>query len=182
MEQKISAGFSVDPVATAAKPPLLQYIRPDFIFSYWILSWFLIYYFVNLSKKSSSSSSSGGLVWITKYNPFLALCLGVLENIVFATYIYFYSSMEIFVHFILSMILIKFFPLYLLWKTPIKPARDLSALFVLFLVYLGWLYIHGLNSIVVYKKVFEYVTTGQSKTPLFSIFDSIEKWIKQYFV
>jgi hypothetical protein len=127
--------------------------RFDFIFSYWILLWFILY----VSK-------------FTTHNPKFALLVGLLENTVYLFYMLFYrnSLLTIFLFLIINFF-IKIIPLYILSKTVIQK-RDIIFTFQLFALYTIWLLINNVN---VYKyikdpvKIFRENKTDQ--TPLISI-------------
>jgi hypothetical protein len=70
-------------------------LRIDYIFSYWIFIWFILY-----------------CLKITKYNPKFAILLGILENIIVLILMSYYNTdKSIIILFILMFIILKFIPL-----------------------------------------------------------------------
>lgn len=102
-------------------------MRVDFIFSYWIFFWYLLYIF--------------GLV--TQYNPKFAIICGLIENIIILGLMFFYNTSKKLIFLFTSMsILLKIIPLYTLWTTKIKWV-DIKITFLLFFIYLFWTYSHN---------------------------------------
>ena len=100
-------------------------LRLDYIFSYWIFAFFILY--------------EMGLI---KYSPKFLLIIGVIHN--FLLLIYFIvrksSSYDI-IKFITINIFIKIIPLYLVWKDKIIK-KDIIASFIIFLIFLFWMFIN----------------------------------------
>jgi hypothetical protein len=113
-----------------------MYIRSDYIFSYWILLWFILY-----------------LLKLVPYNPKLIIILGIIE--ILFTLIYLIvkkASLRNITKFIIINIIIKFIPLLLIYKDPIEK-KDIYATIIFILIYLLWMYINDVNVIKVYKKL-----------------------------
>jgi len=143
-------------------------IRFDFIFSYWIFFWFLIYYFVLLT---SSKNMSKFATFILHYNPFIGLIFAFLENIVLFIYMLPFFQTEILIKYVFMMFLIKIIPIYLIRNQKINPVNDIFAIIVLFCIYLLWLYYNKTDVIDVYKKTTLSITLNSNKTPLFHFID-----------
>jgi hypothetical protein len=104
----------------------MEYLRLDFIFSYWIFAWFILYE-----------------INILKYSPKFVIILGLIENFCLLLYfIYRKSSFYNIIKFIGINIFIKIIPLYLVWNDKII-LRDIIASLILFLIYLLWLLINN---------------------------------------
>lgn len=102
-------------------------MRLDFIFSYWIFFWYLLYIF--------------GLV--TQYNPKFSIVCGLIENTcILFLMLYFHTRIKLILLFIIMSILLKIIPLYTLWTTKIK-WHDIQMTFLLFFIYLFWTYINN---------------------------------------
>jgi len=102
-------------------------MRIDFIFSYWIFFWYLLYI-------------SG---YVSLYNPKIAIICGLAENmLVLLAMIYFRTNWKLILLFITMMILLKIIPLYTLWNKPIR-LNDIYYTIGLFCIYLVWAYING---------------------------------------
>ena len=101
-------------------------LRIDFIFSYWVFFWDLLYVFNLVS-----------------YNPKFAILCGFIENsLLLVCMIIFKTSLKIVTLFLMMVFLLKLIPLYFLRDYPIK-MRDVYATLLLFLVYLAWLTINN---------------------------------------
>jgi len=97
-------------------------LRIDFIFSYWVFFWDLLYVF-NL----------------VPYNPKFAIICGFIENcLLLVCMIIFKTSLKIVTLFFTMVFLLKLIPLYFLRNCPIK-LDDVYATIGLFLIYLLWL-------------------------------------------
>jgi hypothetical protein len=99
--------------------------RFDFVFSYWIFAWFLLYE-----------------LGTTMYSPKIALLVGLIENIgLLCLMLYFANSwLNIFL-FCLVNFFIKIVPLYILRNEPFK-ARDLYAFIGLLGIYVLWILVN----------------------------------------
>jgi hypothetical protein len=104
----------------------VKIIRSDFIFSYWIFAWFLLYYFN-----------------IVKYSPKFVIILGIIENCFLLLFLIIYkSTLYKITKFIIINTIIKVIPLYLVWNDKIIK-KDIYATIILFLIYLVWIYLNG---------------------------------------
>jgi hypothetical protein len=102
-------------------------MRLDFIFSYWIFFWYLLYIF--------------GLV--RKYNPKFAIICGLIENAFIISLMFYYqTSTKLIILFVIMSMILKIIPLYTLWNKKIKNA-DIGFSFLLFFIYLFWTFINN---------------------------------------
>jgi hypothetical protein len=101
--------------------------RFDLVFSYWIFTWFLLYYFK-----------------IIQYSPKLALCISIIENaILFCVMLFILqTSWMVLVKFLLINTVIKIIPIYLVWKDKINWTQDIIKILSLFFVYAIWVYLN----------------------------------------
>ena len=127
--------------------------RPDLIFSYWIIAWFLLYYFTSY----------------IEYSPKFLLIIGLLFNSgVFLTMVYNKMNLYYLFTFFVAIFLLKLIPIYLLREENIEK-RDVDASLVLFSIFLVYFVIFkgGItNSIQSFKKGFQKMTTGKTETPI----------------
>jgi hypothetical protein len=101
---------------------MIQTIRPDYIFSYWIFAWYLLYI-------------TG---WVTP-NPKFAIYIAIFENlIIFLSMIYLKTNLKKVIYFLIMVILIKLIPLWTLRNTKIKE-KDIYATLGVVLMYVGWI-------------------------------------------
>jgi hypothetical protein len=127
-------------------------IRSDYIFSYWIFLWFILY-----------------LLKLVPYNPKIIIILGIIE--ILFTLIYLIvknASIKEITKFLIINIIIKFIPLLLIYKDPIE-RKDIYATVILVLIYLIWMYINDVNVIKVYEKLINsYLENNSSSRTYFS--------------
>jgi len=96
--------------------------RIDFIFSYWLFLWYLLYLFR-----------------IVNYNPKFAILCGFIENISILSLMFYYGTKKkLILLFFIMFILLKIIPLYSIWNTKIT-AKDITATTFLFIIYLVWM-------------------------------------------
>ena len=105
-------------------------IRFDFLFSYWVFIWYILY-----------------KIKITSYNPKLALLFVLFVNIIimFVMIYYLINIINIIIHCIIPIIFIKIIPLITLKN---NNKYEIYPLIFLFIFYNLWLYI---NNISLYK-------------------------------
>ena len=94
--------------------------RFDFVFSYWILTWWILY-----------------MIGLVPFNPKLFLILGIIENI-FGIFFLTYPNL---IYFMIINFFIKVIPLYLIWNTKLKSSDNYFGIGLL-IVHLIWLRIN----------------------------------------
>ena len=131
--------------------------RPDYILSYWILIWFLLY----IGK-------------IVPYNPkpifIFALCFAVFQIVIMFAY---KKSFKYILAFVLANILIKALPFYFLYNTKVVK-QDYYAIGLVVFVYIAWLKINNRN---IYKFFIEYITPSDSGRKSFPITRTISMFL-----
>ena len=96
-------------------------VRIDFIFSYWIFFWYLLY-----------------LTRFVKYNPKFAILCGLFENLfIMLLMIYYKTKARLLLLFFIMFVFLKVIPLYSIWATKIN-WNDIKFTFILFAIYLFW--------------------------------------------
>lgn len=108
--------------------------RIDFIFSYWIFAWYLLY-----------------MARITIYSPKLILMIAVVEGL-FSYMLLKAANTATRIYMIIIATCIKIIPLISLWREPIRQ-RDIWVSMLLFMIYNVWLGIQGETMLSVYKKI-----------------------------
>jgi hypothetical protein len=109
---------------------MVEVIRVDFILSYWIFIWWILY-----------------MLGIVEYNPKLFLIIGLITNIIGL----FIKMKNAYVNkyiFIIVVIITKIIPLYTLKNTEINFFQDLSIIIIICIIYLFWLYVNNKFSIL----------------------------------
>jgi hypothetical protein len=101
--------------------------RFDFVFSYWIFAWYILY-----------------ICNIVKYNPKWALTIGLVENIgiLFLMFFYKHSIINIFLFCFINFF-IKVLPLWSLRNTKYD-ITGIYSLIILFFIYLLWVKINNI--------------------------------------
>lgn len=150
-------------------------IRFDYVFSYWIFMWFLVYYFANPRRTYIE-------FFIKKYvNPKIALYFALVENMItFVVLMVFQNTMWTAVKFICMMIVVKIIPLYLLRNAELQPGYGLSWMVVAFVVYNVYLFFNDTNIYDVYARTIYSLLSGRNDTPLFHMVDETMKWIQKW--
>lgn len=148
-----------------------EYLRIDYFFSYWIVIWFIIYYFIIKTNVLDLKSKSN----IQKnFNPKFALYIALFENICIFIYLLFHKpTVILMLKYITMMVVLKIVPLYLLQEEKIVLPKDIlpvSALFIIYNVYLTFLQT-SLYSI--YKSSAQYIMKGSNQTPFFHLLQSL---------
>ena len=122
-------------------------MRFDFVFSYWIFTWYLLY-----------------MAKMVSYSPKLALGLGIIENaFLLVSMVLFGSNLRTILSFIFINTLIKVLPYYSLRRETIR-TTDLIPTVFLFAVYVGWIYYNQQDLTGNYKKVFDSLIHNRDET------------------
>ena len=131
-------------------------VRADFIYTYWVLAWYVAYMFK-----------------ITQYNPKLALAIGMAINIGVAIAVFLKGGPLISViRFLIVNLLLKGIPLYTIYKTK-TTMKDIYAIVGLFAIYTLWLYINGTTPIKENIKVFRAILLDKKETPIIKLLSKI---------
>ena len=105
-------------------------MRIDFVFSYWIFAWYLLYTFR-----------------VTTFNPKIALVIGIIQNIGLLLLMLYYKNDWIHIAtFCLINLCIKVIPLWTVRNDPYR-WKDFYALVVYFMIYIVWLFINGQHTL-----------------------------------
>jgi len=120
--------------------------RFDYIFSYWIVLWYVLYE-LNL----------------VSYNPKGALIPALLANFMFLCIMLYYSYSYTIV-FVTIVMLIKGIPLWSIWNDPYR-LKDVYATIVLFVLYLLWIWINDVNIHNVLNKQLHHIYTNEPIGP-----------------
>jgi hypothetical protein len=133
--------------------------RPDFVFSFWIVAWFIFYE-----------------LKIVKYNPKIAIIFAIIVNLIMLSMMFFFNNSWIN---ILSFCVVNFFikvlPLIHLRNTEYKWI-DFYALVVLYIIYLLWTNLNGVN---IKQIAFQYYNNTKNKKPLGPIMKYINHYVNR---
>jgi hypothetical protein len=129
----------------------MEYYRLDFIYSYWIFAWFLLY-----------------LIGITRTAPIVLLYLGLVGNLFELIYlIYHKASTYNVVKFIIINTFLKVLPLYYVYHLKITN-HELFVSVIMTIVYLIWLYINNVRIRYFYNQFLDNYKTGKGKKTIVS--------------
>ena len=122
--------------------------RPDFIFSYWIFAWYLLY-----------------LLGIVTYNPKFAILIGIVENICIILLMFYYNTkIRLVLLFIIMMILLKLIPIYTIWHSKINK-KDIILTIILFIIYICWSIINNKSITSFSQKTKQLVVYNKNTLP-----------------
>jgi hypothetical protein len=142
-------------------------IRIDFLFSYWIFAWFIFFYFLDKTTKYGKFTT-------TYFSPMIALWFGFLYDFLSFFYLIFINpDFTMILKYAIMLLVIKITPLYLLRNTPIHYLQDTLSLIFLFFIYIVYLHLNNTSITEVYEKTEKGILTGENKTPLFHLMNSI---------
>ena len=129
-------------------PPMELKNRFDFVFSYWIFAWYMLF-------------AAG----ITTYSPKVFLIISVFVNVlIFLLMLYYKNSLIYIALFVVANFIIKVIPILLIRHIAIK-TRDYYAGAGLFVIYNFWLFVNGTSFIEIMKNHYAAVIKNEAKTP-----------------
>lgn len=126
----------------------------DLIFTYWIFTWFLLYY----------------LVFPDLYNPKFALISGLIVNLVILC-ILIYNAVPLFyiIGFMIVILITKISPLYLIRKTKIRTS-DIYFTVCLFLLYVLYFWIKENKNLKQMRSELRNFLSGKANSPIMKFF------------
>jgi hypothetical protein len=129
-------------------------MRFDFVFSYWIFTWYLLYIFK-----------------VVRFNPKIFLEIGLLENLAqLSMMIYYNNSIQYILLFIIINTLIKVLPIYSIWNSK-TTSYDIYAGIILFFVYFLYLRINRVDIRKHLEYGFESIKENKSFSPAITLLD-----------
>jgi len=142
----------------------------DKLFTYWVFTWFLVYYYSIHSVRFP----------LTIPSPIIGLYVGLVENlVVFISFITTNTNWIEWVKYIIIILFTKGLPIYLIYKESFVWSEAIYSFFVLFIMYLLYLQWLGTNVIEVYKETEKSLTQGKNNTPIYRLIDQISKFIRR---
>jgi hypothetical protein len=129
-------------------------VREDFYFSYWIFTWFILYYFIT---KTDLPINTHYKKWIYEHlNTIFPLILLSFMCFIILIYILFLNlGAFICIRYFFMISFYKFIPVYLLRKHPFHLVYSVISFSLLFIIYLIYLQLHNENLISIYKKTLQ---------------------------
>jgi hypothetical protein len=142
-------------------------LRPDFIFSYWIFVWFLIYLVSNIFFDKN-----------TIHSPLLELYIGFFVSLYGLSYLASTISNTLtLIKFLAMLMVIKIVPLfitiYLSGTYKINLKHDLKKVLILLLIYFVYLVCWNVNVFDVYNYEGISIINNDNRTPFFYILSKI---------
>lgn len=129
----------------------MKYYRLDFIYSYWIFAWFLLY-----------------MIGIVSIAPLLLIYIGILGNLLELMYlVYNKATTYNLIKFIHINVILKVIPIYFIWKLKIT-RTELKWSIIITFVYLLWIYINRIDVKYFYTQFLENYKTGEGKKTIVS--------------
>ena len=141
-------------------------IRYDLLFSYWMMTWLVLYLLLPAHPPPTSIS-----FFLKKhFNPLLAFYLGTLENLItlILIFIYHFTWRNVFA-FIGMILVIKVLPIWILWKnrSHVKWVHDTLVLACVLGVYALYLWLNNTSVWKIYHKAIFSIVEGRNETPLY---------------
>lgn len=147
-------------------------LRFDFLFSYWILVWFMVFYFT-----PTNSTGPISKFILNHLNPTLAFYFALIENIGTLVIIIIYNpNLWLIFKFVCMIGLLKVMPLYLLRTYPVQWKHDTVVLFVIFGIYNLYLAWNDTTIYKIYERTITSIQTGDNRTPLYHLLSNIWNW------
>ena len=130
--------------------------RWDYIFSYWIFFWYLLYTFK-----------------LTNKNPLIAFIFGLIENLFVLLAMIFYGSKYAW-RFLINIFIFKCVPIYFLTRKSYNiKIKDAWFTLWIFSIYVIWLIANNISIYQVYKKSINSLINDTNETPFMKLFEKI---------
>ena len=130
--------------------------RIDFVFSYWIFTWYLLFIFK-----------------YTKYSPKLVLIIALIHNTILLMIMIFYKyNIYNILFYCIINLFIKIIPL---WTLRNNKSYDIKATLTLVIIYMIWLYINNTNVIIVYNKQINNIKNNKPVGPVTEFINKLFK-------
>jgi hypothetical protein len=134
----------------------IMIFRWDYIFSYWIFFWYLLYTFK-----------------LTNKNPLIAFIFGLIENLFVLLAMIFYGSKYAW-RFLINIFIFKCVPIYFLTKKSYNiTIKDAWFTLWIFSIYVIWLIVNNISIYEVYKKSIKSLINDTNETPFMQLFEKI---------
>jgi hypothetical protein len=127
---------------------LYNMIRIDFIFSYWIFAWYLLY-----------------MMRIVKYSPKFAILCGIIENLIILSAMFYYKTRWVLgCYFCIMFLLLKIIPWWTIRNDVIRENSVLMTL-LLFGIYLVWMMLNNQKSSTFIRHTRDLVIKNKNTLP-----------------
>jgi len=153
------------------------FIRPDYLFSYWILIWAIMYFFAQRAKETTASKFI-----CENMNPMIVLVVALLENMYMFTRILIYNPLpSLLAKYLFMMFFIKIIPIYLIRNYKIKMIENIATFIFIFIVYIIYLLSNKTSVYDVYIEVDKSILGNEERTPMFQLIEYIKSIFKKPF-
>jgi len=153
------------------------FIRADYLFSYWIFVWAIVYFFAQRAKETTASKFI-----CENMNPLFALILALLENIFMFIKILIYNPVPSLVaNYLFMMLFVKILPIYLIRSYKIKIIENVASFICIIIVYNIYLYFNKTTPYYVYMEASKSIIGNENKTPMFQLIEYVKGIFKKLF-
>lgn len=141
-------------------------IRFDYLFSYWMFLWFVLYYFLPTTTNQTSPITH---LFKQYGNPLYVFYLGILENLATLGLLIWYNpSIQLILKYIVMMCITKIYPAYLLQHYPTHWKINVGLFLCVFLIYNMYLIANQTSFYEVYEKTLTSIIYNRDLTPLYA--------------
>jgi hypothetical protein len=144
---------------------MINYISVDYLFSYWIFAWFILFI---LCIKSTFVK--------TYFNPRFALLIALFANILIFIYFLFHNAtIPVLLKYILVIILFKIIPLFLLRKEKVRWFNEISIAVIIFIIYCMYIKSNNIYLYDVIEQTAINILHDTNNTPFFRLLETIRR-------
>jgi hypothetical protein len=146
----------------------------DFLFSYWLFIWFLIYYIL------IHIQNAGIIINFIKTfaNPIIGLVIASVENVfTLVLLIYKNNSPESTIKYLFAIVLFKLIPIYLLKPYTVNIFYSFISFLILFIIYLIYVKMNNQNIVYIYQNVLKSILANKNDTPFFKMMSKISDYV-----
>ena len=141
----------------------MNYISVDYLFSYWIFAWFILFI---LCIKSTFVK--------THFNPRFALLIALFANILIFIYFLFHNAtIQVLLKYILVIILFKIIPLFLLRKEKVRWFNEIRIAVIIFIIYCMYIESNNIHLYDVIEQTAVDILHDTNNTPFFLLLETI---------
>ena len=138
-------------------------IRWDYLFSYWIDAWAVLYVLAYYTK-----GSPGAKYIAQNMNPVLLFIVAFVDNLFYLLMVIIHNpDPSVLIKFFPMIIITKIIPLYFLLQFPISIVINIIWSVIIFIIYNMYLKTDNRDFYGVYTSTRKYVLGGEDKTPLY---------------
>ncbi len=127
-------------------------IRPDLIFSYWILVWYILYE-----------------INVITYNPKFWLIVAIIINFYNMYFMFYFKRYYMLFLFIIIVTIVKAIPIWRLINTELR-VKDVMAGLILFIIYYLWLRYNNQTLYTLFNKFYTSIRDNNKNHTLFMYF------------